>query len=308
MGDHQGGTKQEPGDRKWDGKLLSLFEIAKLLAGRPKIYTRVKSASRAAWLKPGTRINPAEPEIGQEFRFEQINHKPIAQLTMGDVTSFKTITAMLGDTALTINTGQTDFEAFGNIDFCFFKWVLAGQVNLGRGGGGIAASKPKHFIDHRLYTEGFITFDDWISYLSTQTHRKALGQVWDGFGEAEAEVRFDRAQQTKTYTYRSDGGERNVTRRIRDEVFWAKDVFQGAALTLIQHMRLANPSGGFVAHAVAGDFNALVARFVGTIWQLIEVKLPGSLEYYDYKISKSQATGQTPFTDTRKYPRGRFTP
>jgi hypothetical protein len=304
----KGSTKQDPGVRKWDGKLLSLFEIAKLLAGRPKVYTRVKDASRSRWLRPGTTIQPPNPAIGENFVFTRISGKPIAELTMDDIPSFSTITSMLGDTALTINTGQTDFDSFGNIDFCFFKWVIAGQASLARGGGGIAASKPKHFIDHRLYTEGFITFDDWISYLSSQTHTKALSTVWDGFGDAQAEVRFERSTKTKTYTYRSQGQTRILARQIPQEVFCGKDVFQGAALTVIQHLRLADPAGAFIAHALADNFNALVARFIGTIWQLVEVKLPGSLAYYDYKISKDVATGRAPFTDTRKLPRGQFTP
>lgn len=303
----KGATKEKPGERNWEGKLLSLFEIAKLLAGRPKKFTAVKQASRQTWQPAGTVIDPPQPQVGEDFTFVEINYKPIAQLSMNDITSFNTIKAMLGDTALKINTGPTDFAEFGNIDFCFFKWVIAGQANLARGGGKIAAAKPKHFVDHRLYTEGFLSFDDWISYLSTQTHTKQLSQVWDGFGDAQAVVAFDRATRSKTYTYRSNGGTRMVTRTIPEEVFCSKDVFQGTALTVIEHMRLADPGGGFVAQALRADFNALVACFIATIWQLIEVKLPGSLGYYDYKISKGAATGTEAFTETRKHPRGRFT-
>jgi hypothetical protein len=300
----KGSTKEQPGDRNWEGKLLSLFEIAKLLAGRPKKYTRVKQVNRQKWQPQGTVIHPAEPNLGDDFHFVEINGKPVAQLSMDDIKSFSTITAMLGDTALTINTSSKDFEEFGNIDFCFFKWVIAGQVSLARGAGGIAACKPKHFVDHRLYTDGFISFDDWISYLSTQTHGKALREVWDGFGDTRAEVKFDRATKTKTYTYQRGIARQTIEKRIPDEVFCAKDVFQGAALTVIQHIRFADPTGAFIHHALTNDFAYYVAKFMAMIWQLIEVKLPGTLNYYDYKISKEQATGKNVFTDHRKHEGG----
>jgi len=297
----KGHTKSEPGERNWEARLLSLFEIAKLLAGRPKKYTRVKQATRRNWLTLGTTIDPSEPNIGDDFVFVKIANKEIAKLSMDDIRTFDTIKSMLGDAALTINTGPTDFREFGNIDFCFFKWGIAGQISLEQGGGGISSSKPKHFVDHRLYTDGFITFDDWISYLSTQQHPKALRKIWEGFGDNQAVVAFDRSTKTKTYTYRRGSSNDVKVKQIPDEVFCTKDIFQGAALTVIQHIRLADPSGAFIKYALQSNFNGCVASFMSTIWQLVEAKVPGTMNYYDYKISKAQATGAEKFKDMRKH-------
>lgn len=297
----KGQTKESPGDRNWKGKILSLLELAKLFAIRPRKYTRVKDATKRKWLVPGTEIEPANPEIGENFHFTKINGKPIAEVQLSDISSFSVIQTMLGDLAVKINTGETDFRDFGNIDFCFFKWTLAGQVSLELGGGGIAAAKPKHFVDHLLYSEGFITFDDWISYHSDQTFQKNLNTVWDGFGQnGQMSVRFSRSNKSKIYTYRNQ----TLVKKIPDEVFFGGDIFAGSALTVTEHLRAIDPGGGFIRHALQNDFNGLVWRFVSTVWQLIEAKLPGTMNYYDYKISKAQATGREPFTDSRKHEGG----
>src|SRR5438132_5042252 len=73
----KGATKESPGIRNWDAQLLSLFEIAKLMAARPRKYTRVKHANKANWLYPGTELNPADPQIDQDFTFVRIAHKNI---------------------------------------------------------------------------------------------------------------------------------------------------------------------------------------------------------------------------------------
>ena len=71
----KGQTKESPGDRNWKGKILSLLELAKLFAIRPRKYTRVKDATKRKWLVPGTEIEPANPEIGENFHFTKINVK-----------------------------------------------------------------------------------------------------------------------------------------------------------------------------------------------------------------------------------------
>ena len=269
----KGGTKEHGGTKNLDAKLLSLLELAKLLA-------------------PSNNIT-------------QLKGKAVGLLRMADV-NYDDIKAMLGN--VKINTSLKDFQNFGNVDFVFFKLNVAGHVNAEVGYAGVAKGKPKFFKPSLLSDAGFISLDDWVSYSAGDSFSKNLNTVWYGFVTEGLKVEYSKDPYRKTYTYTSyksntgkpflqHGVAKNpaatLVKEMKQEVFFGADIIPGLSLTLVEHLRLADPSGAWMKSALATDFNAKVSKLAAEIWRLIEAKVPGSMRYYDSKISKALAKGAT---------------
>ncbi|MGB6744200.1 MAG: hypothetical protein WBE38_11100 [Terracidiphilus sp.] len=271
----KGKTKEHGGNKNPDAQLLSLFEVAKLKAVRSG-KTSVKGID-------------------------------IANLAVSDV-DWDTLKEMFGDGFENINTSKKDLFNFGNIDFVFYKLGLAGYVNMEKGFAGVASGRPKFFSTGRLLTVGWITLDDWVSHSGSQSFTNDLGQVWPGFPSQGLTVSY--GSKTKTYRYTAytriapkpfmQGNQAYKTtqlntfvKRVDEEVFFGADIFPGIAYTLIAHLRSANPGGEFIAKvAAAGSSTPLISGVMNNIWKLIEAKIPGSMRYYDFHISKAKASGE----------------
>jgi hypothetical protein len=270
----KGGTKQWGGVKNPDAQLLSLFELSKLMAVRR----------------------------GEA----QVNGKAINTLKVTDVT-FPEIKQMLGN--IKINTSDRDFANFGNVDFVFFKLGIAGNhINLDTGHAGVAAGKPKFFNPKKLYDEGWISLDDWVSYSAGGLFKNNLNIVWHGFPENGLTVSYSKPH-TKTYCYsyyteyaKLKFNQHNMKKaasfplikQLSEEVFFGDDILPGLALSVVEHLKFADPMGGFIESALAKDFAPKVSALIANIWRLVEAKLPGSMRYYDFKISKDEAKGRVP--------------
>lgn len=270
----KGGTKQWGGVKNADAKLLSLFELSKLLA-----------------------LNRGVTEV---------DRKPLDTLKVTDVT-FADIKGMLGN--VKINTSERDFSNFGNVDFVFFKLGVAGShVNLEAGNAGVARGKPKFFNPKKLYDEGWISLDDWVSYSAGGSFTNNMNTVWYGFPQDNLKVNYSKPY-TKAYLYTHYEGlaakkfeqhkEKKVAahpliKQLSDEVFFGDDILPGLALSVIEHLKFADPTGKFIEYALAKDFFPKVSGLMANTWRLIEAKLPGSMRYYDFKISKGEAKGTAP--------------
>jgi hypothetical protein len=171
-------------------------------------------------------------------------------------------------------------------------------------GSGVSGGKPKFFKSTRLLSEGWITFDDWVSYSGSKTlsFPKSLHDVSNLFVKNGLTVSYDKKNGIKTYTYTSykklvrfnqHKEETNppvvIVKKLALEVFFGADICPGIALTLIQHLRAADPTGTFMKLALRKDFAKLVGLLIANIWIMIEGKVPGTFRYYDHKISKHLA-------------------
>jgi hypothetical protein len=215
--------------QSWDkitgsNRMLSLFELAKVLA------------------LAGGRTTATARNI------------PIAALRVPDV-RFADLLDMLGD--VTINTSERDLANFGNVDFVFFKLNVVGtHVNDQPGYAGVARGSPRFFDADQLFDNGWITLDDWVSYSAGGTFTNDLQPAWYGFVPQGLTVQYDRHGRTKDYLYKSyaqigpafsqyskpvSNIGRGWMQHMRQEAFFGPDIRSGLALTIIHHLRLANP-------------------------------------------------------------------
>ncbi|MEO3433480.1 hypothetical protein [Inquilinus sp. CAU 1745] len=266
----KGKTKTHGGVKNGDAAMLSLFELAKLIASRS-----------------------GKTEIAK---------LPLDSVRLQDV-KFKDILDALG--GIKINTSERDFTNFGNIDFVFYKLNVKGKPVVSANSGGVASGKPKYFGDSKLLEVGWISFDDWVSYSANQTFSNSLNTAWYGFPSNSLKVKYQSDGWSKTYTYTAykEIGKSYTQHSIdkmppaelrktaSEEVFWGPHIKPGIALTLVEHLRLADPSGTWIKGSTGGgDLSGRVAKLMAGIWKLIEAKIPGNMPYYQFRISKSQAT------------------
>jgi len=275
------------GQKNVDASLLSLFELSKLMASRREPPVTQLVATRG--VRKGQTIG-------------------LGALKVTDV-DYAQVKEMLG--SVQINTSLKDFQNFGNIDFVFFKLGIPGHVNLEKGFAGVAAGKPKFFKPDRLWTDGWITLDDWVSYSAGGKFVNNLLPAWYGFPASGLAIAYETKTWTKTYTYTSyktikqstfaqvavtDKTVTQVKKELKQEVFFGPDIKDGLALTLVEHLRAADITGTFVKGVADGKLqNKHIAGVIGNIWRLVEAKLPGTMRYYDYKIKKKAAAGEEAF-------------
>jgi len=293
----KGKTKKYGGEKNPDATLLSLFELAKLLGSKGRKLTLVEKSQRNM-LKENykwSNVDNIEAVVDDgNVKFTKVNSINLENLKVTDIKGFETILKMLGSVRQNINTSSADFKNFGNIDFVFFKLNVLGHVNTEAGFAGVAGGRPKFFATSRLFEEGWISFDDWLSYSGKgESFTKNLNKVWTGFPPNGLKVSYSGGAKSYTYTSKHPTENRTeqkiLSKTLKEEIFFGEHIMYGIANTLVEHLRLADPSGKYLAHVLTANFEIEIAKLMGEIWKLIEAKLPGTMRYYDFKIPKSLA-------------------
>jgi hypothetical protein len=240
------------------------------------------------------------------FTFEKIAGVPIQDLRVCQIKDFNCILAMLHFPDR-MQTMSKDFTHWKNIDFCFFRWYVAspevGDVPQKERDLQLYGNAQKYFTDTRLHVEGFISFNDWDDYLHEDDHfvsevKFVQGKDWPAKSitleikiPCDQEVSQDEPHKIATKIATEPVDEpKSLKIKLKDEVFFGKDIREGVALSVLRMLRFLDPTEAVIkCWNESEEFDVLVAWLIANIWPSLEAKLPGSMNYYDFKVSKAAA-------------------
>jgi len=263
-----------------------------------------------------TELNWQKDNADVQFTFAKIAGVPIQDLRVCQIKDFNCILAMLHFPDH-MQTMSKDFTHWKNIDFCFFRWYVAspevGDVPQKERDLELYGDAQKYFTDTRLHAEGFISFNDWDDYLHEDDHfvsevKFVQGKDWPAKSitleikiPCDQEVSQDEPHKIATKIATEPVDEpKSLKIKLKDEVFFGKDIREGVALSVLRMLRFLDPTEAVIkCWNESEEFDVLVARIIANIWPSLEAKLPGSMNYYDFKVSKAAAkrdNGKDPST------------